>query len=156
MLGTRRGRVRDVSDDPRMQARARLVWEQGARVKFHYTEHEHAARILAEQVFRVPQEPGSAGHGLYVTTVQPRSMLDEKLLDLLFARGRPVIAIEGVVVSSRRRLPVEALRAQELRPPCVSRGSSGLVARIGRDRDTSPGELAVVGRHLHAAGRMIC
>jgi hypothetical protein len=25
-------------------------------------------------------------------------MLDEKLLDLLFARGRPVIAIEGVVV----------------------------------------------------------
>jgi hypothetical protein len=58
----------------------------------------HATRILAEQVFRVPQEPGSAGHGLYVTTVQPRSMLDEKLLDLLFARGRPVIAIEGVVV----------------------------------------------------------
>jgi hypothetical protein len=87
-----------VSDDPRMQPRARLVWEQGARVKFHYTEHEHAARILAEQVFRVPSEPGSAGHGLYVTTVQPSSMLDEKVLDLLFARGRPVIAIEGVVV----------------------------------------------------------
>jgi len=55
-----------------MQARARLVWEHGARVKFHYTEHEHAARILAEQVFRVPAKPGSAGHGLYVTTVQPR------------------------------------------------------------------------------------
>jgi hypothetical protein len=81
-----------------MQPRARLVWEKGARVKFHYTEHEHAARILAEHVFRVPREPGSAGHGLYVTTVQPRAMLDEKLLDLLFARGRPVIAIEGVVV----------------------------------------------------------
>jgi hypothetical protein len=72
--------------------------DQGVRVKFHYTEHEHAARILSEQVFRVSDEPGSAGHGQYVTTVQPRSMPDEKLLDLLFARGRPVIAIEGVVV----------------------------------------------------------
>jgi hypothetical protein len=49
-------------------------------------------------MFRVPDKPGSAGHGLYVTTVEPRSMPDEKLLDLLFARGRPVIAIEGVVV----------------------------------------------------------
>ncbi len=74
------------------------MWERGARIKFHYTEHDHAVRILAEQVFRVPARPGSAGHGLYVTTVQPRSMPDERLLDLLFARGRPVVAIEGVVV----------------------------------------------------------
>lgn len=87
-----------MSDDPRMRTRTRLVWEHGTRVKFHYTEHEHAVRILAEQMFRVPDKPGSAGPGLYVTTVQPRSMPDEKLLDLLFARGRPVIAIEGVVV----------------------------------------------------------
>jgi len=87
-----------VSDDPWMPKRARLVWEHGTRVKFHYTEHEHPVRILAEQVFRVPERPGSVGHGLYVTTVQPRSMPDEKLLDLLFARGRPVIAVEGVVV----------------------------------------------------------
>ena len=83
---------------PRFPVRTRLVWEHGARVKFHYTEHEHAAKILAEQVFRVPLESGSAGHGLYATTVQPRSMSDERLLDLLFARGRPVNAIEGVVV----------------------------------------------------------
>jgi hypothetical protein len=138
-----------------MQARARLVWEQGARVKFHYTEHEHATRILAEQAFRIPQEPGSAGHGLYVTTVQPRSMLDEKLLDLLFARGRARDRYRRRRGSSRRRLPVEALLAQELRPQCVPRSGSGLVACIGRDRDTSPGELAVVGRHLHAAGMMI-
>jgi hypothetical protein len=81
-----------------MPSRSRLVWEQGARIKFHYTEHEHAARILNEQVFRVPDRPGRAGNGLYATTVQPRSMPDEKLLDLLFARGRPVTAIEGVVV----------------------------------------------------------
>ena len=74
------------------------MWEQGARVKFHYTEHEHAARILAEQVFRVPQEPGSAGHGLYVTTVQPRSMLDEKLLGFevtVFAMVRPSYVASG-------------------------------------------------------------
>jgi hypothetical protein len=81
-----------------MPKRTRLVWEHGARVKFHYTEPDHAASILAEQVFRVPERPGSAGPGLYATTVQPRSMADEKLLDLLFARGRPVVAIEGVVV----------------------------------------------------------
>jgi hypothetical protein len=90
--------VRDLPSDPKTPVGARFVWEHGARVKFHYTEHDHAARILAEQVFRVPSEPGSAGHGLYVTTVQPRSMPDEKLLDLLFARGRPAMAIEGVVV----------------------------------------------------------
>lgn len=81
-----------------MSLRTKLIWEHGARVKFHYTEQEYAATILAEQVFRVPTEPGSAGHGLYVTTVQPRAMPDEKLLDLLFARGRPAIAVEGVVV----------------------------------------------------------
>lgn len=86
------------------------MWEHGTRVKFHYTEHEHAVRILAEQVFRVPERPGSAGHGLYVTTVQPRSLSDEKLLDLLFARGRPVIAIEGVVCCATMPLRGRATR----------------------------------------------
>jgi hypothetical protein len=83
---------------PRRPSRARLVWEQGMRVKFHYTQPRHAERILAEQIFRVAVEPGRAGHGLYVTTVQPRSMPDEKLLDLLFARGRPELFVEAVVV----------------------------------------------------------
>ncbi|MGH2880041.1 MAG: hypothetical protein ACRDK4_10605 [Solirubrobacteraceae bacterium] len=80
------------------QAAAKPVWEGGARVKFHYTQPDDAERILAEQIFRVAAEPGRAGHGLYVTTVQPRSMPDEKLLDLLFARGRPELFVEGVVV----------------------------------------------------------
>lgn len=83
---------------PRRLSRPRLVWELGARVKFHYTEPGHAARILSEQLFRVPPEPASQGHGLYVTTVQPGSMPDDNLLDLLFARGRPKMAVEGVVV----------------------------------------------------------
>src|SRR6185437_1393834 len=61
-------------------------------------EPGHAARILSEQLFRVPLEPASEGHGLYATTVQPGSMSDDKLLDLLFARGRPKLAVEGVVV----------------------------------------------------------
>jgi hypothetical protein len=60
------------------------------------------------------------------------------------------------LVPPRRRLPVEALLAQELRPQHFSGGGSRLVARIGWDRDTPPRELAVVGWHLHAAGMMIC
>jgi hypothetical protein len=74
------------------------VWEQGARVKFHYTQSDHAELILAESIFYVSVEPGRAGHGLYATTVQPRSMSDDKLRDLLFARGRPESFVEGVVV----------------------------------------------------------
>lgn len=74
------------------------MWEQGARVKFHYTQPDHAELILAKSIFYVSAEPGRAGHGLYATTVQPRSMSDDKLRDLLFARGRPESFVEGVVV----------------------------------------------------------
>jgi hypothetical protein len=80
------------------KSRAAPIWEQGVRVKFHYTQPRFAESILAEQMFRVSSKPGRAGPGLYVTTVQPRAMPDDKLLNLLFARGRPVLFIEGVVV----------------------------------------------------------
>jgi hypothetical protein len=73
------------------------VWKQGARVKFHYTEPDNAEGILAEQMFRVRTEPNRAA-GLYVTTVAPGEITDEKLRDLLFARARDVTFIEGVVV----------------------------------------------------------
>jgi hypothetical protein len=65
---------------------------------FHYTQPHFAEVILAEQTYRVPSKAGRAGPGLYVTTVQPRAMPDDKLLDLLFARGRPVLFVEGVVI----------------------------------------------------------
>jgi hypothetical protein len=87
-----------VSPATKRPAAAKPIWEQGARVKFHYTQPDHAELILAESIFYVSVEPGRAGHGLYATTVQPRSMPDDKLRDLLFARGRPESFVEGVVV----------------------------------------------------------
>jgi hypothetical protein len=81
-----------------MPARATPVWELGTRVKFHYTQPDFAELILAEQTYRVSAETGRAGHGLYVTTARPRSMADEKLLELLFTRRRPVLFVAGVVV----------------------------------------------------------
>ncbi|HEV2974179.1 MAG TPA: hypothetical protein VGX69_04195 [Solirubrobacteraceae bacterium] len=81
----------------RQTTTAKPVWKQGARVKFHYTEPDNVEAILAEQLFRVPAE-SNRGSGLYVTTVAPGAMTDDKLRDLLFARGRPVAFIEGVMV----------------------------------------------------------
>jgi hypothetical protein len=65
---------------------------------FHYTQPRFAKVILAEQAYRVSAKAGRAGPGLYVTTVPPRAMPDDKLLDLLFARGRPALFVEGVVI----------------------------------------------------------
>ncbi len=74
------------------------MWERGVRVMFHYTQPRFAEVILAEQTYRVSSKAGRAGQGLYVTTVQPRALPDDKLLDLLFARGRPALFVEGVVI----------------------------------------------------------
>jgi hypothetical protein len=82
----------------REQPRPKPAWKQGARVKFHYTQPDDAEAILAEQTFRVPLAASNRRSGLYVTTVEPGEMPDDKLRDLLFARGRPVLFIEGVVV----------------------------------------------------------
>ena len=68
------------------------------RLKFHYTQPDFAELILSEQTFRVSDQKGNAGHGLYVTSAQPDSMPDEELLALLFTRPRPKMFIEGVVV----------------------------------------------------------
>jgi hypothetical protein len=73
------------------------VWEQGVRLKFHYTQPDFAELILSEQTYRVSQQPGKAGHGLYVTSAQPGSMPEDALLSLLFARERPKMFIDGVV-----------------------------------------------------------
>jgi len=74
------------------------TWERGVRVKFHYTQPDYAELILAEQTYRVSAEQGRAGNGLYVTSVAPGSMSDGELLALLFARPRPKLFVNGVVV----------------------------------------------------------
>jgi hypothetical protein len=77
---------------------AKPVWkQQGARVKFRYTQPDHAAAILAEQTFRVPTE-SKRRLGLYVTTVAPGEMTDDRLRNLLFAGGRDRLFIEGAVI----------------------------------------------------------
>ena len=65
------------------------------RVKFHYTQPDHAELILAESTFYVSIEPGRAGHGLYATTVQPRSMPDDKLRILLLRADVPRASSKG-------------------------------------------------------------
>jgi hypothetical protein len=87
-----------MSNAKRRPAAAALVWERGVRVMFHYTQPGFAEMMLSEQTYRVASKSGRAGPGLYVTTVPPRALPDDKLLDLLFARGRPVLFVEGVVV----------------------------------------------------------
>jgi hypothetical protein len=67
------------------------------RLKFHYTQPDFAELILSEQTYRVSDQKGNAGHGLYVTSAQPDSMTDEELLALLFTRPRPKMFIDGVV-----------------------------------------------------------
>ena len=67
------------------------------RLKFHYTQPDFAELILSEQTYRVSQQPGKAGHGLYVTSARPGSMPDDALLSMLFGRERPKMFIEGVV-----------------------------------------------------------
>jgi hypothetical protein len=83
---------------PSNPAAGKPAWERGTRVMFHYTQPDHAELILEEQAYRVAARAGRAGHGLYVTTVQPGSLPDDKLLDLLFARGRDALFVHGVVV----------------------------------------------------------
>jgi hypothetical protein len=68
------------------------------RLKFHYTQPDFAELILSEHTYRVSDQKGNAGHGLYVTSAQPDSMPAEELLALLFIRPRPKMFIEGVVV----------------------------------------------------------
>lgn len=80
------------------------VWERGARVMFHYTQPDFAELILDEQVYRVASHEGREGHGLYVTTVAPGTMPDDKLLDLLFA-GRDPLFVAGVVVLRHDAFP---------------------------------------------------
>jgi hypothetical protein len=79
------------------RAAAGPVWEKGVRLKFHYTQPDFAELILSEQTYRVSQQAGKAGHGLYVTSARPGSMRDEELLSMLFARERPKMFIDGVV-----------------------------------------------------------
>jgi hypothetical protein len=83
------------------------VWDQGVRLKFHYTQPDFAELILSEQAYRVSQRPGKAGHGLYVTSAQPGSMGDDALLSLLFARERPKLFIDGVVALRNDAFPWE-------------------------------------------------
>jgi hypothetical protein len=82
---------------PSPRATARPVWEKGVRLKFHYTQPDFAELILSEQTYRVSDQEGNAGHGLYVTSAQPDSIADDELLSLLFRRPRPKVFIEGVV-----------------------------------------------------------
>jgi hypothetical protein len=77
------------------------------RVKFHYTQPDFAELILSEQTYRVPAQPGRAGHGLYVTSAAPGSMPDEQMLALLFTPPRPRLFIEGVVVLRNDAFPWE-------------------------------------------------
>jgi hypothetical protein len=58
------------------RAAARPVWEKGVRLKFHYTQPDFAELILSEQTYRVSDQEGNAGHGLYVTSAQPDLMPD--------------------------------------------------------------------------------
>jgi len=74
------------------------LWEKGVRLKFHYTQPDFAELILSEQTYRVSRQAGKAGHGLYVTSAQPGSMPEDALLSMLFARERPKMFIDGVVV----------------------------------------------------------
>jgi hypothetical protein len=83
------------------------VWEQGVRLKFHYTQPDYAELILSEQTYRVSQQSGKAGHGLYVTSAQPGSMPDDALLSMLFARERPRMFIDGVVALRTDAFPWE-------------------------------------------------
>jgi hypothetical protein len=77
------------------------------RLKFHYTQPDFAELILSEQTYRVSQQAGHAGHGLYVTSAQPGSMPDEALLSLLFARARPKMFVDGVVALRNDAFPWE-------------------------------------------------
>jgi hypothetical protein len=74
---------------------------------FHYTQPDFAELILAEQTYRVSAQPGRAGHGLYVTSVAPDSMADERLLELLFTRPRPRLFVDGVIVLRNDAFPWE-------------------------------------------------
>jgi hypothetical protein len=128
----------------RRPGRARFVWEQGARVKFHYTQPDHAELILAESTFCVSIEPGRAGHGLYATTVQPRSMSDDKLRDLLFARGRPEGFVEGVVVLRDDALSWKRYSHRKYVHPSAPGGQARPFPRSRWGRHTPHGNLAVV------------
>lgn len=72
---------------------------------FHYTQPDFAELILEEQAYRVAAHEGRAGHGLYVTTVAPGTMADEKVMSLLFGRGRDPLFVAGVIALRHDAFP---------------------------------------------------
>jgi hypothetical protein len=101
---------------PRARAgEVKYVWEQsGVHVWFHYCSRESALQIGGERLYYVSTRLHQLrGSGLYVTNRSPGERSDEELLTELFARQRPVEAIEGAVAISRNDdlLPVRRLAA---------------------------------------------
>src|SRR5207244_91211 len=77
-----------------------MAWDvSGAHLYFHYAPPEFAARIAQEAKYVVSGGPHqSQGCGLFVTTLAPGSLDDERMLIELFAAQRGIGALDGVVV----------------------------------------------------------
>ena len=125
-----------------VQRVARLCWERSGTHSFffHYTQADLADAIFDEQRFLVPVRPDSHGCGLYVTNIKPGSQPDDFILKTLFALGRDVLAIEGVVVLTSDSLPFRRIAAHSFlhaAPGGTTLDLGGVLVGSGRrDRGT--------------------